>query len=86
MCFAEEMVRHEKAERFMKLFHAEQPLQYVTIYILGPLKRTVRQNFHLVVVTDRFRKRTQVAQIRTINALNVVTEFFDNWVFPYGTP
>lgn len=71
----------------MKYLSAEQPLQYVSINILGTLPRTVRKNVHLVAITDIFSNITQVAApIWTMNEINIAKDFFDNLVLPYCPP
>ena len=70
----------------MKLFPATQPLQYVSIDILGPLTRTTRGNTHLVVITDRYSKLTLAVPVSNTDAYNVAKTFMEHWVFKYGPP
>lgn len=70
----------------MKLFPANEPLEFVAIDILGPLPKTAHGNRFLLVISDRFSKLTRTVPMRTTTALAVAKAFCDHWIFAYGPP
>ena len=70
----------------LRLFPATRPLESLAIDILGPLPKTKTGKRFLLVITDRFKKLTQVVALRTTTAYTVATAFCDAWVFKYGVP
>ena len=40
----------------------------------------------LLVITDRFTKRTQFIPLRQIDAYAVAVAFVEAWIFKYGPP
>jgi hypothetical protein len=57
----------------MKLFPANEPLEFVSIDILGPLPKTVRGKRFLLVISDRFSKLTRSIPMRTTTSYSPQT-------------
>jgi hypothetical protein len=70
----------------MKLFPANELLEFVAIQILGPLPKTAHGNRFMFVISDRFSKLTRTVPMRTTTALAVAKAFCDHWFFAYGPP
>jgi transposase InsO family protein len=83
---AKNRISERKRTRFLKLFPASEPLQYVAVDILGPLPETENGNRFLLVMTDRFSKLTRTVPLRSISAFTVTRAFCEKWVFVYGAP
>ena len=83
---AKNRIRLAKNRTEMKLFPSNEPLDYISIDILGELLRTPRGNRFLLVITDRFTKLTRTAPLKTISAEAVAKAFAKEWVFAYGPP
>jgi Integrase core domain len=83
---AKNRVQERKRVSMIKLFHANEPLEFVAIDVLGPLPKTVHGNRFLLVISDRFSKLTRTIPMRTTTALAVAKAFFTHWVFAYGPP
>ena len=62
------------------------PLEFVSIDILGPLRKTKDGNELLLVMSDRFTKLTAVVPLKRITDNSVARAFVDNWVYKYGPP
>jgi hypothetical protein len=54
--------------------------------MLGPLPKTENGNRFRLVITDRFSNLTCTVRLRSISAITVARDFFDQWVFVYGGP
>jgi Integrase core domain len=85
MC-AKNRIKERARTLFLKLFPASEPLEYVSMDILGPLTKTQHGNRFLLVITDRFSKLTRTVPLRTISALAVAKAFCEAWIFAYGPP
>jgi RNase H-like domain found in reverse transcriptase/Reverse transcriptase (RNA-dependent DNA polymerase)/Integrase zinc binding domain/Integrase core domain/Chromo (CHRromatin Organisation MOdifier) domain/Retroviral aspartyl protease len=83
---AKNRISERKRTSFLKLFPASEPLEYVSLDILGPLPKTEHGNRFLLVITDRFSKLTRTVPLRTITAFVVAKAFCEHWVFAYGPP
>ena len=83
---AKERLSLRKHSRFLKLFPAVRPLEFVSIDILGPLTKSKRGNKYLVVMTDRYSKFVQTVPLRNITAWTLAKAFCDHWVFVFGPP
>jgi transposase InsO family protein len=79
-------VQEKKRVIVMKLFRANEPLEFVAIDILGPLPKTVHGNRFLLVISDRFSKLTRTIPMRKTTALAVAKALCTHWVFAYGPP
>ena len=83
---ARSRVKLRKHTNHLKLFPAEEPLQAISMDILGPLPRTERGKSFLLVITDRFSKLTALVPLRTTNAYSVAIAFCEALIFKYGPP
>jgi hypothetical protein len=72
---AKNRIRERKRTSFHKLFPAAEPLEYVSLDILGPLPKTEHGNRFLLIITDRFSKLTRTVPLRVIPALAVAKAF-----------
>jgi hypothetical protein len=79
-------VQERQHANYMKLFPANEPLEYVAIDLLGPLPKTAHGNRYLLVISDRFSKLTRTVPLRTTTALVVAKAFCTHWVYAYGIP
>ena len=75
---AKERLSLRRHSRFLKLFPAERPLEYVAINILGPLPRTQSGNKYLLVITDRYSKYVRTVPLRKVTAWNIAKAFCDH--------
>ena len=73
-----------KRAKFVGLFPATTPLEFVSIDILGELIRTRRGNKFLLVITDRFSKLIRTVPLKRITAMEIARAFTHHWVFVYG--
>jgi Integrase zinc binding domain/Integrase core domain len=83
---AKNWVQERKRVSMMKLFPANEPLEFVAIDILGPFSKTVHSNRFLLVNSDRFSKLTRTIPMRTTTALAVAKAFCTHWGFSFGPP
>ena len=54
-----------KIQKFLQLFPASSPLEFIAMDILGDLTRTSRHNRFVLVITDRFSKLTVAIPLKT---------------------
>ena len=83
---ARNQVKLPKHTNHLKRFPEEEPLQAISMDMLGPLPLTERGKRFLLVITDRFSKLTAVVPLRTTNAYSVAIAFCEEWIFKYGPP
>ncbi len=83
---AKERVKLRRHSKWLKLFPATRPLEFVSIDILGPFRKTKNGHENLLVITDRYSKLTRAVPLRSTTAHAVATAFCDHWVFAYGPP
>jgi hypothetical protein len=83
---AKNRIQERKRTSFLKLFPAAEPLEYISLDILGPLPKTEHGNRLMLIITDRFSKLTRTVPLRVISALAVAKAFCEHWVFVYGPP
>jgi hypothetical protein len=83
---AENRIHERKRTSLLKLFPASEPLELVSLDILGTLPKTEHGNRFLLVITHRFSKITRTVPLRTISILVVAKAFCEHWVFVYGLP
>ena len=53
---------------------------------IGPLPPSKRGHRSILVMTDRFRKLTQVVAMKKTTVAMVAAEFCLHWVYKYGAP
>ena len=75
--------RHQK---FLKLFPATGPMEFVAMDFLGPLPKSHSGKRHVLVITDRFTKLSRAIPLRDTNATTTALAFLEHWVFVYGAP
>jgi transposase InsO family protein len=83
---AKNRVTERKRTRFLKVFPASGPLEFVAMDILGPLSKMEHGYRFLLIICDRFSKFSRTVPLRTITAIGVAKAFCDAWVFTYRTP
>jgi Integrase zinc binding domain len=83
---AKNRVQERERVSMMKLFPANEPLEFDAIDILGPLPKTVHGNRFLLVISDRFSKLTRTIPMRTTTALAVSKAFCTHFGFDYDPP
>jgi transposase InsO family protein len=83
---AKNRIRERKRTSFLKLFPAAEPVEYVSLEILGPLPKTEHGNRFLLIIIDRFSKLTRTVPLRTISAYVIAKAFCEHWVFLYDPP
>ena len=72
---AKNRVKVRKRTHRLRLFPAQRPLESFSIDILGPLTKMKKGHRFLLVITDRFTKRTQFIPLRRIDAYVVAGRF-----------
>lgn len=70
----------------MRLFPTKHPLESFSVYLLDPLPKTKTGNWFLLVMPDRFTKRTQVVPLKCATRFDVAKAFDSHWVFKNGVP
>lgn len=74
-----------KKPHLIRLFSAMWLLESVAISILRPLSRINREVNFIVLITDHFRKPTQILTLLHITAYHVEITFGEHGVFKYGS-
>ena len=75
-----------KHQKFLKLFPASGPLEFVAMDILGPLPKSHRGNRFILVITDRFTKLVRTVVLRDTKSATLAAAFLEHWVYAYGAP
>ena len=75
-----------KHQKYLKLFPAAGPLEFIAIDILGPLPKTRKGNQVVLVITDRFSKICRAIPLPNQKAVTLAEAFLNNWIYPYGAP
>ena len=76
----------KQAQRFLKLFPANGPFEFVAMDILGPLPKTSHGKQYVLVITDRYTKLARAIPMKKTTAPLVAAAFLQNWIYPYGIP
>ena len=79
-------VKLRKRTHPLRLFPAQCPPESLSIDILGPPTKTKKGRRFLLLITDRFMKRTQVIPLRRIDACTVTVAFVEARIFKDGPP
>ncbi len=83
---AKERLKLRRHSKWLKLFSATRPLEFVSIDILGPFRKTKNGHENLLVITDRYSKLKRAVPLRSTTAHAVPAAFCDHWVFAHGPP
>ena len=75
-----------KHQKYLKLFPAAGPLEFVAMDLLGPLPKTKSGHVYVLVITDRFSKLTRAIPLGSTTASSVAKAFLEHWVYVYGVP
>ena len=73
-------------QKYLKIFPAAGPLEFVAMDLLGPLPKTKSGHTYVLVITDRFTKLTRAVPLGSTKAPAVAQAFLENWVYVYGAP
>ncbi|CAN8061905.1 unnamed protein product [Agarophyton chilense] len=73
-----------KHRKYLKLFPATGPLEFVAIDLLGQLPKTKNGYQHILVITDGFSKLTRAIPFKETKSTTLAIAFLNNWVYPYG--
>jgi len=66
------------------LFPATEPLTELSVDIFGPIPASKKGNRFILVIIDRFAKRTKCVALRRITAMSVASAIIEAWVSAYG--
>ena len=83
---AKNRLKLRRTSSALRLFPATNPLESVSIDIMGELIRTPRGNKYLLVMCDRFSKLVRTRPLKRVTALAVAEAFVTHWVLVYGPP
>jgi hypothetical protein len=72
--------------KYLKLFPPWQPLEFISLDIVGPLRVTKSGNKYLVVFDDRYYKAMRVVAVPNITTETQARAFVLDWVVFYGIP
>lgn len=73
-----------KHQRYLKLFPAAVPPNFVAMDLLGPFQKTASGHGHILVITDRFSKMIRAVSMKSTTPVAVARTFLGNQVYPYG--
>jgi Integrase core domain len=83
---AKSRLKRNRRTNYLKLFPPSQPLEFISLYILGPLPVTKSSNKYLVVFGDRYSKAMRVVAVPNITTETLARAFVLDWVALYGIP
>lgn len=84
--WAKNDVKLRKYSKRLKLFPAFTPLEFVAIWIVGELIRTLQENRFLLLITNQFSELVGTVPLKWTAAATVVQAFVTHWVLFYGLP
>lgn len=70
----------------MKTYIVEEPLERISIDILGPVPRTHRGNKYILVVTDYFKRYAEAYSLPNIEAAIVADKLLEEFICRFGLP
>lgn len=70
-------------QKYLRLFPANGPLEFLALDLLGPLPTSRRGNKHVLIITDRYSKLTRAVALNSTTAPQVAEAFLDAWIMPY---
>lgn len=70
----------------MRLFPATEPFASLALDLLGPLSRTPQRYDCLLVMSNRFKKLTEVAPFKDTTAIDIVSQVLHVLIASYGIP
>lgn len=74
----------QRHQRWMQLLLPGGPLELVAVEILGSLTKKRKGNCFVIMMTDRYRKRTKAIPTVKTRTWEVETIFHKHWIAPYG--
>jgi Integrase core domain len=83
---AKSRLKRNRRTTYLKLFPPSQPLEFISLDILGPLPVTKSGNKYLVVFGDRYSKAMRVVAVPNITTETLARAFVLDWVAVYGIP
>lgn len=75
-----------KHKRHLQLFFSTEPLEFVTMDILGPVHKTIKGKQHVVIITDWCSKLKRAVPTPRTTTTTVACIFSEASVNPYGIP
>jgi hypothetical protein len=81
---AKSRLKRNRRTNYLKLFPPSQPLEFISLDIVGPLPVTKFGNKYLVVFDDRYYKAKRVVAVPNITTETLARAFVLNWVAVYG--
>jgi hypothetical protein len=79
----QELSEKESQDKHLKLFPPSQPLEFISLDILGPLPVTMSGNKYLLVLGDRYSKAMRVVAVPNITTETLARDFVLDWVAVY---
>lgn len=70
----------------MKTYIVGEPLERISIDILGPVPRTHRGNKYILVVTDYFTRYAEAYSLPNIEAVTVADKLLEEFICRFGLP
>lgn len=73
-------------QKHLRLFHSNGPLEYFSMHLLGPLKKTNLGNQNALVITYRYSNLTRAIKMAKKTKIEVSAAFIYHSVIPYCIP
>ena len=80
------MKRGAKKTMPLHLFPPSEPLEYISIDVMGPLPTTSAGNKYLLVIVDRFSKLAAAVPLKKQDSDHTCSALLDRWFSYYGLP
>lgn len=74
----------DKLGRHRQIFRGNGSLEFVAMYNMGPVLKTIIENQFVLVAMDRYSKLARDVPTSRTAVSHIVSHFMDNWIIPYG--